>query len=360
MLAAVNDRFLRAARREPTDRTPVWFMRQAGRYLPEYRKVRGDRDILETCRHPEVVVELTLQPLRRMPLDAAIVFSDIMVPLAAIGLPIRVAQGEGPIVAERIRGEADLARLRPLEPEVDEPFLLEAIRLLRTELDVPLIGFSGAPFTLASYLVEGGPSRDHARTKALMLGEPATWQRLMEALAELCAAHLRAQVEAGAQAVQLFDSWIGALEPDDYEVAVLPYSRRVFEAVADLGVPAIHFGVGTGELLGLMAAAGAQVVGVDWRVPLDRAWERVGVDRAVQGNLDPAVCLAPWEVVREKALRVLARVGARPGHIFNLGHGVLPSTPPATLQRLVELVHEVTERPSPEPAASDPAAGERG
>jgi len=351
MLAAVNDRFLRAARREPTDRTPVWFMRQAGRYLPEYREVRGDRDILETCRHPDVVVELTLQPLRRMPLDAAIVFSDIMVPLAAIGLPIRVAQGQGPLVEEPIRREADLARLRPLEPEQDEPELLEAIRLLRAELDVPLIGFSGAPFTLASYLVEGGPSKDHARTKALMLGEPATWGRLMDALAGLCAEHLRAQVEAGAQAVQLFDSWIGALDPDDYERAVLPYSHRVLAAAAALGVPTIHFGVGTGELLGLMASAGAQVVGVDWRVPLDRAWERVGLERAVQGNLDPAACLAPWEAVREKALQVLERADGRPGHIFNLGHGVLPQTPPETLQRLVDLVHEVTERRGADPGS---------
>ena len=342
MLAAVNDRLLRAARRQPTDRTPVWFMRQAGRYLPEYRAVRGDRDILETCRHPDLVVELTLQPLRRMPLDAAIVFSDIMVPLAAIGLPIRVAQGEGPIVEDPIRCEADLARLRPLEPEADEPELLEAIRLVVAELEVPLIGFAGGPFTLASYLIEGGPSKDHARTKALMLGEPAVWERLMGALAELCVAHLRAQVEAGARAVQLFDSWIGALEPEDYERAVLPHARRIFEGVADLGVPAIHFGVGTAELLALVADAGAQVVGADWRVPLDRAWERVGAERAIQGNLDPAACLAPWEAVRAKALRVLERAGGRPGHIFNLGHGVLPQTPPETLGRLVELVHEVT------------------
>jgi uroporphyrinogen decarboxylase len=335
-------------------------MRQAGRYLPEYRAVRGERDILETCRHPEVVVELTLQPLRRMPLDAAIVFSDIMVPLAAIGLPIRVAQGEGPIVEEPIRREADLARLRPLEPEADEPELLEAIRLLRAELQVPLIGFSGAPFTLASYLVEGGPSRDHARTKALMLGEPATWGRLMEALADLCAAHLRAQIEAGAQAVQLFDSWAGSLDPDDYERGVLPHTRRVLEAVAALDVPTIHFGVGTGELLGLMASAGAHVVGVDWRVPLDRAWERVGAERAVQGNLDPAACLAPWEAVREKALRVLERAGGRPGHIFNLGHGVLPQTPPETLERLVDLVHEATWRPAAVTAPPEALPRERG
>jgi uroporphyrinogen decarboxylase len=342
----MNDRFLRACRREPVDRTPVWFMRQAGRYLPEYREVRGDRDILDTCKHPDVVVEISLQPLRRMALDAAIVFSDIMVPLQAIGLPIRIASGTGPVVAEPIRAEADLARLRPLEPEADEPHLLEAIRLLRAELEVPLLGFSGAPFTLASYLVEGGPSKDHARTKALMHGEPALWGRLMDALASLCVAHLRAQVGAGAQAVQVFDSWIGALDPEDYEQAVLPYSMKVFEGIADLGVPRIHFGVGTGELLGLMARAGGDVMGIDWRVPLDAAWARVGADRAVQGNLDPAVCLGPWEAVREKALRVLQRADGRDGHVFNLGHGVLPSTPPETLERLVDLVHEASERPA--------------
>ncbi len=342
----MNDRFLRACRREPVDRTPVWFMRQAGRYLPEYREVRGDMDILDTCRHPDAVVEISLQPLRRMALDAAIVFSDIMVPLEAIGLGIRIASGTGPIVEEPIRTDADLERLRPLEPEADEPHLLEAIRLLRAELEVPLIGFSGAPFTLASYLVEGGPSRDHARTKALLHGEPQTWARLMEALSAICIAHLRAQVAAGAQAVQVFDSWVGTLDPDDYERAVLPYSSRVFEGIADLGVPSIHFGVVTGELLELMARSGGDVIGIDWRVPLDAGWDRVGRHRGVQGNLDPAVCLGPWEAVRDKALRVLQRADGRDGHVFNLGHGVLPSTPPETLRRLVHLVHEVTERPS--------------
>jgi len=343
----MNDRFLRACRRAPVDRTPVWFMRQAGRYLPEYRQVRGDMDILDTCRHPDVVVEISLQPLRRMALDAAIVFSDIMVPLQAIGLPIRIASGTGPIVDEPIRSQADLGRLRALEPEADEPHLLEAIRLLRGELDVPLIGFSGAPFTLASYLVEGGPSKDHARTKALMHGEPALWDRLMDALASICVEHLRAQIGAGAQAVQVFDSWVGALDAEDYERAVLPHTARVFETIAGLGVPTIHFGVVTGELLGLMARAGGDVIGLDWRVALDAGWERVGSDRGVQGNLDPAVCLGPWGAVREKALGVLRRAGGRDGHVFNLGHGVLPSTPPETLQRLVDLVHEKSERPTP-------------
>jgi len=342
MLGAVatNDRFLRALRREPVDRTPVWFMRQAGRYLPEYRELRGERDVLETCREPDLAVEITLQPLRRMPLDAAIVFSDIMVPLAAIGVGVRIESGRGPVVDEPIRSATDLERLRPLEPEADEPYLLETIRLLRKELDVPLIGFAGAPFTLASYLVEGGPSRDHVRTKALMLGDPMTWAELMERLAGIAHGHLRAQVEAGAQAVQVFDSWVGALDADDYERSVMPFARPIFE---DLGVPAIHFGVGTGHLLPLMRDGGS-AIGVDWRTPLDEAWQRIGHERAIQGNLDPAACASTWEALERKAFDVLERAGGRDGHVFNLGHGVLPSTPVEHLQRLVDLVHERTER----------------
>lgn len=341
-----NDRLLRALRRAPVDRTPVWFMRQAGRALPEYRALRGDRDILQTVRRPDEVVEITLQPLRRMPLDAAILFSDIVVPLAAIGLPIRVEQGRGPVVDEPIRTIADVARLRPLEPETDEPYVFEAIALLVKELDVPLLGFAGAPFTLASYLVEGGPSRDHARTKALMWGEPATWAALMDALVTIVLAHLRAQVAAGAHGIQVFDSWVGALSPEDYRVSVQPWMARLFAGVEDLGVPTIHFGVGTGELLGLMASAGGTAIGVDHRVPLDVAWDRVGGPsaRAVQGNLDPAALLAPWDVVKRRALDVLARAGGRDGHVFNLGHGVLPATPVETLERLVDLVHERSER----------------
>ena len=342
--APSNDRLLRALRREPVDATPVWFMRQAGRYLPEYRALRGDRDVLETVRDAAAVCELTLQPLRRMALDAAILFSDIVAPLAAIGVPVRIVAGVGPVVDDPVRRPADLGRLRPLVPEEDEPYVGEAVRLLRKELDVPLIGFAGAPFTLASYLVEGGPSRTHARTKALMLADPPTWSRLAEALAGIAVAHLRAQVEAGAQVVQVFDSWAGALDPDAYERAVLPASARLFEEVRALGVPAIHFGVGTGELLPLMRRAGGDALGVDWTVPLDRAWDRIGHDRAIQGNLDPAACLAPWEVVERAARRVLARAGGRPGHVFNLGHGVLPETPPDTLRRLVELVHGETAR----------------
>jgi uroporphyrinogen decarboxylase len=337
----MKDRLLRALRREPVDRTPVWFMRQAGRYLPEYRELRGDRDLLETCRQPDLAVELTLQPLRRMPLDAAIVFSDLMVPLAAIGIGVRIESGIGPVIDDPIRSAADLDRLRALEPEADEPQLLETIRLLRKELEVPLIGFAGAPFTLASYLVEGGPSRDHARTKAMLLGDPAMWAELMERLATVARAHLRAQVEAGAQAVQLFDSWVGALDAATYHRAVAPFVRPIFEG---LEVPSIHFGVGTAHLLDAMRDAGGDAIGVDWRLPVDEAWDRVGTGRALQGNLDPAVCLAPWEALERATLDVLDRAGGRDGHVFNLGHGVLPGTPVEQLQRVVDLVHERTAR----------------
>jgi uroporphyrinogen decarboxylase len=318
----------------------VWFMRQAGRYLPEYRALREGRDVLALCRAPEAAVEATLQPLRRMPLDAAILFSDIMVPVAEMGADVRIEPGVGPLVADPVRTEGDARRLRLLEPETDVPHVLEAVRLLRKELTVPLIGFAGAPFTLASYLVEGGPSRDQGRTKALMHGDAATWSALMNTLGTSMAGYLRAQVEAGAQAIQVFDSWAGALDPHDYRRFVLPTMRRLFAALAGLGVPLIHFGVGTGELLPLFREAGADVIGVDWRVPLDAAWRRVGFDAAVQGNLDPAVCLAPWGAVRTKALQVLELAAGRPGHVFNLGHGVLPGTAPETMERLVDLVHD--------------------
>ncbi|MEX0650657.1 MAG: uroporphyrinogen decarboxylase [Actinomycetota bacterium] len=342
--APFRDRFLRACRRQPVDRTPVWFMRQAGRYLPEYRKLRGDRDILVTCKDPATVTEISLQPLRRMDLDAAIVFSDIMVPLAGVGIDVRIEPGRGPIVGTPVRSAADIERLRPLEPEHDVPEALEAIRLLRKELAVPLIGFAGAPFTLASYLIEGGPSRTHERTKALMHGDHATWNALMRALVAIVLPHLRAQVDAGAQALQVFDSWIGALDRDDYRTRVQPHMSTLFAGLADLEVPVIHFGVGTGELLGEMAASGGDVLGIDWRVPIDEGWDRVGHDRAVQGNLDPAVLGAPWQVVERKSTEILRLAGDRDGHIFNLGHGVIPDTPPDTLARLVDFVHGTTER----------------
>jgi len=326
------------------DRTPVWFMRQAGRYLPEYRDLRGDRDILEACREPELVVELTLQPLRRMDVDAAILFSDIMVPLAAVGFDLRIDPGLGPVVGSPIRSSGDLRLLRRLEPDEDVPYVLEAIRLLRKELHVPLIGFAGGPFTLASYLVEGGPSRDHERTKALMLGDLTTWLSLMERLTGLVLDHLSAQVRAGAQAIQVFDSWVGTLSSGDYRSHVLPVMRRLFEGLRALGVPAIHFGIGTRHLLRDLREAGGDMFGLDWRLTIDEGWSILGDDVGVQGNLDPAVLLAPWEVVRTKAREVLASAGMRNGHVFNLGHGVPPGTDPDVLRRLVDLVHEETAR----------------
>ncbi|MDQ6911092.1 MAG: uroporphyrinogen decarboxylase [Actinomycetota bacterium] len=331
--------FLDACNRKPVDHPPVWFMRQAGRSLPEYRAIRARAGMLDIIRDPELAAEVTAQPVRRLGVDAAILFSDIVVPVAAIGIGLELKAGVGPVIDEPFRTAADLRRLRSLEPEVDIPYVLDTVRLVVKELDVPLIGFAGAPFTVASYLVEGGPSKSYARTKALMYNDPETWLGLLEALADIALASLRAQVEAGCAAVQLFDSWAGALTPDDYSRFVLPASRRIFTGLEDLGVPRIHFGVGTGELLELLAAAGADVVGVDWRVPLDRARDRLGPDVAVQGNLDPAACLASWPVVAAKVHDVVDRNGGRPGHVFNLGHGVLPETSPDTLRRVVELVH---------------------
>ena len=325
------------------DATPVWFMRQAGRSLPEYRELRRRHGILEICRTPELSVRVTLQPLQRMDVDAAILFSDITVPLLGMGVEVDIVEGTGPLVADPVRTAADLRRLRRLEPERDLVYVLEAVRALAGEARVPLIGFAGAPFTLASYLVEGGPSRSHARTKALMYGERELWETLMELLSEAMLSYLRAQVHNGASAVQLFDSWVGALDPADYATYVLPGVRHIMEGLGDLGVPRIVFGVGTGELLELLAGSGADVVGVDWRVPLDVARVRAGEDVAVQGNLDPAACLAPWPVLAAKADDVLARAGSR-GHVFNLGHGVLPETDPALLGRLVDHVHEASRK----------------
>ena len=333
------DPFLAACRCRPVARRPVWFMRQAGRSLPEYRALRGEGSILDALRHPELAAELTLQPVRRYGVDAAILYSDIVVPVAAIGFGVDVKPGVGPVVERPLRRAADLDRLRPLDPDQDTPWVQETIRILVKELEVPLIGFAGAPFTVASYLIEGRPSRDYAATKEMMHAEPALWAALLDRLADLALASLQAQVAAGVTAIQLFDSWAGSLAPDDYRRFVLPSSTKVLSGLADLDVPRIHFGVGTGELLGLMGSAGADVVGVDWRVPLDQARARIGPDRAVQGNLDPAICLAPWPVVAEAARKVLAGAGPGAGHIFNLGHGVLPATDPDILARLVDLVH---------------------
>jgi uroporphyrinogen decarboxylase len=330
--------FLRACWGDRPVRPPVWFMRQAGRSLPEYRKIREGIPMLESCSRADLVVEITLQPVRRYGVDAAILFSDIVVPLRAVGVGVDIKPGVGPVVDEPIRSAADLGVLRPLEPD-DVPYVDEAVRALVGELGgTPLIGFAGAPFTLASYLVEGGPSRTHERTKALMHSEPGLWHALLSRIADISAAFLRVQVIAGARAVQLFDSWAGALSARDYEMYVLPHSAAVLSAVADLGVPRIHFGVGTSELLGLMGRAGADVVGVDWRLPLDEAARRVP-GKPLQGNLDPAVLGADWRVVEGEVHRVVAEGRAAPAHVFNLGHGVLPSTDPDVLARVVEAVH---------------------
>jgi uroporphyrinogen decarboxylase len=340
MPGVADSAFLRACRREPVPHTPVWFMRQAGRSLPEYRKLREGVGMLESCLRPDLVAEITLQPVRRYGVDAAILFSDIVLPVKAAGVNLDIKPGVGPVVGDPVRNAGDVAALPVLEPAQVLP-VADAVRALVGELGAtPLIGFAGAPFTLASYLVEGGPSRDHGRTKALMYGDEATWHALAGRLADVAITYLRVQIDAGVSAVQLFDSWAGSLSAVDYERYVLPHSRRVLESVVD--VPRIHFGVDTAELLGLMAGAGADVVGVDWRVALDAAAERVGPGVALQGNLDPATVFAPWPAVAERARDVLRRGKAAEAHIFNLGHGVLPDTDPDVLTRLVDLVHEET------------------
>jgi uroporphyrinogen decarboxylase len=342
--AAQDSAFLRACRMNHTGVCGTGSRRQAGRSLPEYRKVREGISMLDSCMRPDLVTEITLQPVRRHGVDAAIYFSDIVVPLKAIGLDLDIRPGVGPVVEQPVRTRADLERLRPLEAG-DVSYVTEAVRLLVAELGAtPLIGFAGAPFTLASYLVEGGPSKNHEHTKAMMYGDPQLWADLLDRLAGITATFLRVQIEAGASAVQLFDSWAGALRPEDYRRSVLPASAKVFDAVAGYGVPRIHFGVGTGELLGLMSDAGADVVGADWRVRLDEAARRVGPGRALQGNLDPAVLFAPRAAVAQQADQVLEAARDLEGHIFNLGHGVLPDTDPDALTRLVAHVHERTAK----------------
>lgn len=331
--------FLQACRGGTPRHTPVWFMRQAGRSLPEYRAVREGVAMLDSCFRTDLVAEITMQPVRRHGVDAAIFFSDIVVPLKAIGVDLDIVPGTGPVVADPIRRREQLDQLRPVEDGDVEPITAAVRELVRELGSTPLIGFAGAPFTLASYLVEGGPSRDHRLTKQLMHGDPELWHDLAGRLAIIARDFLRQQVEAGASAVQLFDSWAGTLSLADYQDFVAPHSRTVLEGVADLDVPRIHFGVGTGELLHEMGQVGADVVGVDWRVPLDDAVERIGPGKAVQGNLDPTLLFAPTEVVHAHAARIIDEGKAAPGHVFNLGHGVLPPTDPDTLTRLVDFVH---------------------
>jgi len=342
--ARVDSDLVRAARRQPVARTPVWFMRQAGRSLPEYRALREGIPMLEACQRAELVTEITLQPVHRHGVDAAILFSDIVVPLRAVGVDLDIVAGVGPVVASPVRTRGDLDGIPELTPE-HVPYVAAAVRQLVSELGpTPLIGFAGAPFTLASYLIEGGPSRTHQHTKALMHGDPQLWHELCARLAQVSGTFLRVQVEAGASAVQLFDSWVGTLSRRDYEAFVQPHSAAALAEVGGLGVPRIHFGVGTGELLASMGAAGAEVVGVDFRVSLTEAAARLGPGYAVQGNLDPALLLAPWEVIERRVREIVDEGRAAPGHIFNLGHGVLPETDPHVLTRIVELVHEVSAR----------------
>jgi uroporphyrinogen decarboxylase len=334
---------VRACRLQPVERTPVWFMRQAGRSLPEYRELRKRYDLFEVCRRPELCAEVTLQPVAAHGVDAAVMFADIMLPVLGMGIDVELVESVGPVVARPVRTAADVERLRVPDPREAVPFILEAVRLVRAELDPErgLVGFCGGPFTVAGYLIEGKPTRDFVRVKKLMYGEPDVWHALMEKLADTFSSYVAAKVEAGADVIQVFDSWVGALSPADYDEFVAPYSARILAAV---DVPTIHFGTGTATLLRQMARAGGDLIGLDWRIPLDAGWAEVGPDRGVQGNLDPALLLGPWERAGAGALDVLARAAGRPGHVFNLGHGVLPETDPAALRRLVELVHERTAK----------------
>lgn len=340
-----NSRFLKACRREPVDATPVWFMRQAGRYMAEYMALRQKHSLLELCRTPDLATEVTLQPVRRIEVDAAILFSDLLLPLEPMGLPFDFIKGEGPAIETPIRSSADIDRLRIFEPRESLAHVLAAITQIQQELNgrVPLIGFAGAPFTLASYAIEGGHSNNFAHTKALMYGQPDAWHRLCEKFASIVGDYLNAQIDAGVDAVQVFDSWVGALNSADYREFVLPHTKRIFEAIGTR-VPTIHFGTGTATLLEDLRDAGGDVIGVDWRMPLDTAWERIGARHAVQGNLDPTLLLGPTRRLLDAAEDILTRVNGRPGHIFNLGHGILPTTPVEHVQMLARHVHSVSRR----------------
>ena len=335
---------VRAARRERTERTPVWFMRQAGRVLPEYRAIRANHGLVDICENADLATTVTLQPVERFGVDAAIIFADIVTPLIGIGMDVRLVEKVGPVLDAPLRSARDLERLRPLAPEADVPAMLEALRQVRRALppEKALVGFAGAPFTLATYLVEGGPSKNYATTKALMYGQPALWHDLMDRLSDMVIAYLRAQAEAGADVLQVFDSWVGWLSRRDYREYVYPYTERIIRAARAGGAPVIHFATGAGALNDLVRDGGADVVGLDWRVPLDEAWDALG-DVAVQGNLDPAVLLAPADVVREQTRDVLRRAGGRPGHIFNLGHGFLPQTPLDSIEQVMECVRDWNE-----------------
>lgn len=337
-----TNRFLRACKRLPVDATPVWFMRQAGRYMREYRKIREKYSLLEIVEQPELAAEVTLQPVRAHGVDAAILFADILLVLPPLGFNLKFVKGEGPHIDNPFQGKEDLARMRKLDAKADLGHVMEAIRLIRDELtdETALIGFSGAPFTVASYMIEGGPSKDYREVKKLMYTDPDTWHEFLARVAGALAEYMLAQIDAGAQAVQLFDSWVGALSPQDYREFVLPYSSQVLMAAEGRDVPVLHFGTNTATLLPLMKEAGGTVIGLDWRIPLSQAWEIVGDDVAVQGNLDPMVLFAPLGVIKQRVRRVLDDAAGRPGHIFNLGHGILTHTPPENVKAVVDMVHE--------------------
>jgi uroporphyrinogen decarboxylase len=342
----MNDRFLRACRREAVDVTPVWFMRQAGRYMAEYRAIREKHSLLEICYQPELAAEVTLQPVRALGVDAAILFADILLPVIPLGLGLEFAKGEGPVVGKPVRTLGDLAAMRPVHAESDLHYVMDAIRILRRELKgTPLIGFCGGPFTVASYIIEGGSSRDFLKTKTMMYSAPEVWRALMDKLSSILADYLLAQIRAGAQAVQMFDSWAGALSPQDYESFVFPYSQRVLAAAKAENVPVIHFGTNTTTLLPLMKRAGGDVIGLDWRIPLDEGWALLGGDVAVQGNLDPALLFAPLPEIRKRVRDILRRAEGRPGHIFNLGHGILQHTPVDHVKAVADMVHEFSLLP---------------
>jgi uroporphyrinogen decarboxylase len=342
----MNDRFLRACRREPVDATPVWFMRQAGRYMAEYRAIREKHTLLEICYQPELAAEVTMQPVRALGVDAAILFADILLPVIPLGLGLEFAKGEGPVIGKPVRTLEDVMAMRPVHAETDLGYVMEAIRLLRRELNgTPLIGFCGAPFTVASYIIEGGSSREFLKTKTMMYSAPDVWQALMNRLSNVLAEYLVGQIRAGAQAVQIFDSWVGALSPEDYENFVLPYSQEVLQAAQAENVPVIHFGTNTTTLLPLMKRAGGDVIGLDWRIPLDDGWALLGHDVAVQGNLDPALLFAPRPELQKRVHDILRRAEGRPGHIFNLGHGILQHTPVDNVRAVVDMVHEFSPLP---------------
>jgi uroporphyrinogen decarboxylase len=337
----MNSRFLQACQRQPVDATPVWFMRQAGRYMPEYRAIREKYSLLEICYQPQLAAEVTLQPVRAFGVDAAILFADILLPAIPLGVGLEFTKGEGPVLHNTVRTMADVWRLKPVEAEADLGYVMEAIRILRGELkDTPLIGFCGAPFTVASYIIEGSSSREFLNVKRMMYSAPDVFRALMARLSDVLADYLTAQIRAGAQAVQVFDSWVGALSPSDYESFVLPYSQKVLTSAKNAGVPVIHFGTNTTTLLPLMKRAGGDVIGLDWRIPLDDGWSLLGDDVAVQGNLDPVALFAPLPELRARVHDVLRRAHGRPGHIFNLGHGILQQTPVDNVKAVVELVHE--------------------